>query len=117
MKISHLLSHLNFFENKTSYKIVKSKKFNKMKVKYSNKRSNIKLLDSLVKTLSTDGEITSNNVHTINQPIRSEHLGKDIDGWKVAWISKTDDLRLAYNRSDDVIEVKFGKASDIGYKH
>jgi hypothetical protein len=115
MKISDILKSL--FESNT-YNVVKSKKFNKLKIKYSNKKSNIKLLDSLVQELRDSGEITGHNAHRINQPISSEHAGKDVTGWVSVWISKTDDLRLAYNRfKDGTIEVKFGKASDIGYTH
>ena len=115
MLISDLFCKL--FES-TSYNIVRSKKFNKLKIKYSNKKSNITLLDDLVKTLKDTGEITTHNAHRINQPIKSEHLQKDVTGWVSVWISKSDDLRLAYNRfKDGTIEIKFGKASDIGYTH
>lgn len=102
----------------TEHKIVRSKKFLKMKIKYSNKKSNIELLDNLVGILRTTGEITSNNAHSIKQPIPSEHLDKNVTGWVSVWISKTDDLRLIYNRfKDGTIEIKFGKAKDVGYKH
>lgn len=115
MLITDILYHL--FENQ-QYTVVRSKRFLKAKIKYSNKKSNISLLDELVSTLKDKGEITNHNSHKINQPLSSEHIGKDVKGWVSVWISKSDDLRLAYKRFDDgIIEVKFGKASDIGYKH
>jgi len=105
------------FESK-EYKIKKSKKFNKFKIKYSNKKSNIKLLDNLVKTLQKEGEIVDHGVHRINQPIYSEYTGGNETGWQSVYISKSDDLRLMYKRfNDGVIEVKFGKATDVGYTH
>ena len=116
MKISDVLN--TFFESTKTYNIVKSKKFNKLKIKYSNKKSNIQLLDQLVNRLRETGEITDHNSHAIKQPLPSDYYSKDIPGWVSVWISRSDDLRLIYNRfKDGSIEVKFGKAKDVGYDH
>lgn len=105
-------------EQSNEYEIHYSKTYNKKKIKYSNKRSNIKLLDSLVEMLRKTGTITGANIHNIKQEIHSEFLGKSVKGWNVAWISRADDLRLAFKKHpNNIIEVKFGTAKDIGYSH
>jgi len=94
------------------------RKYNKLVVKYSNKPANIKLLKQLEQMLKQYGNIQGHGLHGIRQPIKSEYDGKMHNGWKVVYVSKSDDLRLAYlKHKDGTIEVKFGKASDIGYSH
>lgn len=94
------------------------RKYNKLVVKYSNKPANIKLLKQLEGLLKNDGSIKGHGLHGIRQPIKSEYDGKMHTGWKVVYVSKSDDLRLAYlKHKNGTIEVKFGKASDIGYSH
>lgn len=105
-------------QKEKTYKLVTGKKFKKAKVKAANKSGNIRLLDKLIVDLQTTGEITSNNAHAIKQPIRSEVTGTDVTGWVSVWVSRTDELRLLYQRYDDgTIEVKFGRPNDIGYGH
>lgn len=132
-----LLNDLKFFEAKrkkrqpqetpsevltstpTEFKIFYAKSVAKSKIKYINKPANIKALDKLITSLKQTGQITGNNAHRIqHEKLHSEYSGKDESGWVIAWLSRTDDLRLAYKKFDDrTIEVKFGKAKDIGYKH
>jgi len=103
---------------KESKSIFFPRKYNKLVVKYSNKPANIKLLKQLEQMLKQDGNIQGHGLHGIRQPIKSEYDGKMHNGWKVVYVSKSDDLRLAYlKHKDGTIEVKFGKASDIGYSH
>ena len=116
MRLLKLLEFIITEDNE--YKLFFSKKYKKLIVKYSNNPANIKLLRDLEKSLLHNGDISGHGIHSINQPIKSEYTGKDEKGWKVVYVSKSDDLRLGYYRhKDKTIEVKFGKASDIGYKH
>lgn len=95
-----------------------SKKYKKAAMKYSNKPSNIKSLKNMTKELEETGKLSSSSLHSIRMPLYSEVAKKDIKGWKVAYVSKSDDLRLGYYKHDNgVIEVKFGTAKDLGYTH
>lgn len=99
------------------FKIHYNKSVKVTKIKASNKPANIKTFDKLVRVLKNEGRIQTNNVHRLKEKMHSEFTGKSEDGWSVAWVSRSDDLRIAYRKFGDTIEVKFGKAKDIGYKH
>lgn len=114
MRLCELLESILLEEN-TLYFV---RKYKKNVAKYGNKASNVRLLKNMEKELKDKGNVTGNGLHTIRQPIRSEYKSTDLTGWKVAYVSKSDDLRIGYKKHDDgVIEVKFGKSEDIGYKH
>lgn len=100
------------------YQLHHSRKYKKNVVKYSNKPANIKLLKDVEKQLKNDGKVEGHGIHSIRQPIKSEYENTSMTGWKVLYISKSDDLRLGYlKHKDGTIELKFGKANDIGYSH
>lgn len=115
MRLFELLLSLVENDSRTIYY---PRKYKKLVAKYSNKPANIKLMRELEKELKSSGNIQGHGLHGIKQPIKSEYSGGMITGWKVVYISKSDDLRLAYvKHKDGTVELKFGKAADIGYSH
>lgn len=99
-----------------TYNIKSDTAFDKMVLRY-NSHPKLKLLRSLLDVLNKEGKIETNNVHRIKQPIFSSMLQKEVTGWYSVWISSSDDLRLLYRKDGQYIEVKFGKAKDVGYSH
>lgn len=95
-----------------------SRKYRKLVTKNSSKPATIKALKSIIKQLEDDGKVEGHGTHRIRMPLRSEHTGKDETGWTVSYVSKADELRVGFlKHKDGTIEVKFGRPSDIGYKH
>ncbi len=96
-------------------------KFNRNIAKLSKNSSTADLakIDKALDQLKSTGKVEAiGGVHSINQPIFSDKEQKKIAGWRVIPISRKNEIRLAFKvHSDGVIEVKFGRASDIGYTH
>lgn len=97
-------------------------KFNKRVAKFltrTNQSADLDKLNKAIEQLKKEGSISGiGGTHAIKQPIYSEVTQTKITGWNVIPISRKNDLRLAYkNHGDGKIEVKFGRAEDIGYKH
>lgn len=100
------------------YKLFFSRKYKKAVAKNSSKPSTIKNLRSITNQLKKDGRVEGHGTHRINMPMRSEYTGTNETGWSVSYVSKSDDLRVGFlKHKDGVIEIRFGRASDIGYKH
>lgn len=108
--------------NNVKHNIVFDSKFDKTVGKFLKKtkrQSDQDKLDKIIDQLKIEGYISDiGGTHMIRQPIYSEHTKTKITGWSVVPISRRHDLRLAYrNHGNNRIEVKLGRAVDIGYKH
>ena len=101
--------------------ITYSGNFNKniAKLTKNSKKSDLNKIQNALEQLKNTGRVVDiGGIHAIGQPIYSEVTQTNIEGWKVIPISRANEIRLAYkNHGEGKVEVKFGRPSDIGYKH
>lgn len=108
-------------EKNVEYSIHYDSKFNRNIAKLTKNSSTADLdkIDKALTQLKTTGKVEAiGGVHSINQPIYSDREQKKVTGWRVIPISRKNEIRLAFkSHGDGVVEVKFGRAKDIGYTH